>query len=109
MTTYQAGDLVLAKLPFTGGTGGKVRPALVVLDTGDADVVVARVTTQTAVAPLDVSLTDWQASGLLAASVVRLHKLATIEKALVIRVLGQLQPGDRQRVAAVLQQTFGSW
>jgi mRNA interferase MazF len=109
MTNYQAGDLVLIAFPYTGGTQSGVRPGLVLLDTGDADVVVARVTTQTHTTPHDVVLSGWQQAGLLGPSVVRLHKLATLEKRLVSRFLGHLEAGDRQRVAAVLNQTFGSW
>jgi mRNA interferase MazF len=41
MINYQPGDLVLVAFPFTGG-GSKVRPALVLLDTGDDDILVAR-------------------------------------------------------------------
>ena len=52
MTSYQPGDLVLIAFPYTAG-GGKVRQAMVVADTGDADIVVARVTTQ---APLPPSM-----------------------------------------------------
>jgi mRNA interferase MazF len=44
-TTYQAGDVVLVDFPMTVSGPGKPRPALVILDTGDADVVLARVTT----------------------------------------------------------------
>ena len=46
MTVYQAGDVVLVAFPFSSGSSVKARPALVVLDTGDSDVVVARITTQ---------------------------------------------------------------
>jgi hypothetical protein len=41
MTNYQVGDLVLVDFPFTVSGPGKPRPALVILDTGDADVLVA--------------------------------------------------------------------
>jgi len=44
-TSYLPGDLVLVDFPFTTSGPGKPRPALVVLDS-DADVVLARVTTQ---------------------------------------------------------------
>jgi mRNA interferase MazF len=59
MTNYQAGDLLLVNFAFTGGGQSKLRPALVLLDTGDADVVVARVTSQPAIAGHDVALTGW--------------------------------------------------
>jgi PemK-like, MazF-like toxin of type II toxin-antitoxin system len=109
MTTYQAGDLVLATYPFTGGGQSKVRPALVMLDIGDADALLARVTTQPHGTPYDVTLTGWRQAGLRAPSVVRVHKLAAVEKAWIIRILGHIAHGDRLKVATILQQTFGSW
>ncbi len=108
-TNFQPGDLVLLAFPYTSGTQSKDRPALILLDTGDADVVVARVTTQPASTRFDVSLAEWQASGLLALSTVRLHKVATLEKSRIRRVLGALQPADRQRVSAILNQMYASW
>jgi chloramphenicol 3-O-phosphotransferase len=36
MTTYPIGDLLLVNFPFTVSGAGKPRPALVILDTGDA-------------------------------------------------------------------------
>jgi mRNA interferase MazF len=92
MTNYQAGDVVLVDFPFTAGTQSKLRPALVLLDAGDADILVARITTQTVKTSYDVLLTDWRQAGLLAPSAVRLHKLVTVEKILVNRVLGRLEP-----------------
>lgn len=108
-TNYQPGELVLVTFPFAGSTQTKNRPALVILDTGNADVVVARVTTQMHQTPYDLPITDWQGAGLLAPSVVRLHKLATLEKALIRRRLGKLQQPDHQRVSALMRQTYGSW
>jgi mRNA interferase MazF len=106
---YQAGELVLIDFPFTTGAQSKVRPALVLLDSGDADVLVARITTQSVTTLYDVPLTDWQQAGLLAPSAVRLHKLVTSAKHRVNRVLGRLTPGDHQKISAVLMQTFGAW
>ena len=108
-TSYQPGDLVLVDFPFTVSGPGKPRPALVILDTGDADVVLARVTTQAQSTPFDVSISDSRKAGLLAPSTVRLHKLATLAKSRVRRHLGTLVSGDRQYVATVLQQIAASW
>lgn len=109
MTTYQPGDLVLVAFPLVGGGPARVRPALVLLDTGDADVLLARVTSQAHATPFDVAIADWQGAGLLGPSTVRLHKLATIEKTLIQRQVGSLQPADRASVAAVLNQAFANW
>jgi len=84
-------------------------PKSVRLDTGDADVVLARITTQSRKSNHDVAMTQWRASGLLGPSIVRLHKIVTSEKVQVIRVLGTLQATDRQQVATVLHQTFANW
>ena len=88
-TSYLPGDLVLVDFPFTTSGPGKPRPALVVLDAGDADVVLARVTTQPKNTPFDVTISGWKQSGLLAPSTVRLHKLATLAKSRVGRHLGK--------------------
>jgi mRNA interferase MazF len=109
MTRYQPGDLVLVAFPFGGSSQTKDRPALVIVDTGDADFVLARVTTQQHATTYDVPITEWQAAGLLAPSVVRLHKLATLEKVLLRHVIGTLQPVDRDQVSVVMRRSYGSW
>jgi mRNA interferase MazF len=109
MTKYSAGDLLLLQFPQTSGAHGSLRPALVVVDTGDLDVLVARVTRQMHGTAHDVIISEWRGAGLLAPSIVRLHKLATLEKSIVQRKLGCLQAADRSAVANVLTQIFGSW
>ena len=109
MTSFQAGDLVLVDFPFTASGQTKPRPALVILDTGDADVLLARVTTQPVHTTHDVPVKDWRQAGLLAPSFVRLHKLATIAKARVRQRLGSLPPADRQQVGAVIRQLTANW
>jgi mRNA interferase MazF len=109
MIVYKPGDVVLVKFPFTSGTGSKLRPALVILDTGDADLVVARITTQSNISPFDVPLMDWRGAGLLAPSNARLHKLATLEKSDIQRTLGCLQAADRQSIAVVLRRAIDTW
>jgi mRNA interferase MazF len=108
-TTYRAGDVLLVAFPHTSGSQSANRPALVILDMGDVDVVLARVTTRTHNTPHDVALGDWKGAGLIVPSVVRLHKLATIEKSLVKRRLGELQPADRTKVSQVMRNTYGNW
>ena len=83
MKSYHSGEIVLLSFPFTDVTGVKRRPALVLLDTGDADIIVARVTSQAVQTIFDVELVEWQQAGLLLPSVVRVGKLATLEKRLV--------------------------
>ena len=108
MASYAAGDIVLLEFPFTDTAGSKRRPALILLDTGDDDIVVARVTGQLSAAPQDVTLDEWQQAGLLLPSVIRLHKVATLERRLVDKKLGRLMPADWSRVVLTLRQTCRS-
>lgn len=88
--------------PFTGVLGAKRRPALVLLDAGDEDILVARITSALARSAFDVKVQNWRGAGLLLPLVVRLHKLATLEKRLVARMLGALGAEDRDAVRGVL-------
>jgi mRNA interferase MazF len=109
MTSYQPGDVLLVTFPFATGGHSKQRPALVIVDSGDSDVVLARITTQTQNTPFDVPLADWKSAGLLAPSIVRLHKIATIEKSLVLRRFGTLTSSDRKLIGLSLAQLLTGW
>ncbi|PKB80868.1 MAG: hypothetical protein BZY88_07580 [SAR202 cluster bacterium Io17-Chloro-G9] len=109
ITIYDAGDLVLVAFPHTVGTVATYRPALVIVDNGDSDVLLARVTTQIHQSPYDILISDWRGAGLLAPSVLRLHKLATLEKSLVRRRLGSLQRIDRSSVSEAFGRMLGNW
>ena len=105
---YQGGEMVLLSFPFTDTSGARRRPALVLLDTGDEDMVVARITSQTLRTTFEVEIMEWQQVGLLLPSVVRLDKVATPEKNLVERRLGRLSTNDWTRVRAVVQRLWTS-
>ncbi|WP_442921954.1 type II toxin-antitoxin system PemK/MazF family toxin [Microcoleus sp. S1D4] len=75
---------------FAGTTETKRRPGLILLDTGDEDTIVAKITSQIPRTTFDVEIQEWQQAGLKRPSVVRLHKLNTLQKSLVERRLGIL-------------------
>jgi mRNA interferase MazF len=81
----------------------------VVFDSGDADIIIAKLTTRGPRGSHDVVLNDWTPVGLRAPTVVRVGKLLTTEKSLVKRTMGSLSSGDYQAVAAVLKSMFGNW
>jgi mRNA interferase MazF len=104
---FETGDVVLLMFPYTAAAGAKQRPALVLLDAGDDDILVARVTTQPATSRFDATILGWSAAGLLAPSTVRLHKLASVEKGLGRRRLGRLRESDWNSARSVLRQILG--
>jgi mRNA interferase MazF len=109
MTNYLPGDVVLVLFPFSDAAQSKQRPALIVFDQGDQDVLVARVTSHAGRTAFDISLADWKSAGLLAASYVRADKLATVGKQSVSRKLGSISPADRQPIAQALRRLLAAW
>lgn len=94
MTTYEFGDVVLVDFPQSGTSQRKRRPALVVLDIGDADAVLAPITTHARAARGDDALRDWAASGRLRPSWVRLATIVCLEQRDMTRRLGRLGAPD---------------
>ncbi|MBI3693822.1 MAG: type II toxin-antitoxin system PemK/MazF family toxin [Acidobacteria bacterium] len=109
MIRYTAGDILLAELPFTSEASRKIRPVLVMLDTGDEDVTVAPITTSSRTGAEMVLLMEFRAAGLLKPSKVRLHKTTTIHKGRTLAKLGSLSRGDFAKVAQKWRQLFTAW
>jgi len=103
---YTIGEVLLAWLVFSDGQGRKRRPVLVVHDFGDADLLVAPITSHPARTATDVPLTDWRGAGLRLPSTVRPEKLATIDKSCVATKLGTLQASDLATVKRALGTVF---
>ena len=90
------GDIVLIPFPFTDLTGNKNRPA-VILSVSEDDVLVSFITTQIKwKTEYDISVKPTILNGLKKPSLIRLSKLATIDKELIIGRLGVL---DDQYIA----------
>jgi mRNA interferase MazF len=105
---YRTGEIVLLPFPFTGAPAVRRRPALVLLDTGDADVVLARITSRPPRTPFDVQIVEWRRAGLLIPSVVRLDKVATLEKRNIEQRLGMLTVNDLVQVRVTVQRLWAS-
>ncbi len=78
--TLRLGEVVLIRMMFHQATGAKVRPAVVLLDSGDTDFVAAPVTSQQRHSGFELVIHDWQAAGLNVASSLRIHKLTALAK-----------------------------
>jgi mRNA interferase MazF len=86
------GDIVLIPFPFTDLTGNKLRPAVILICT-KLDVTVCFITTQLQWKDkYDVELIASSLNGLKKDSIVRVGKLATIDKDLVLGKIGDLEP-----------------
>ena len=54
------GEVVLIRMQFHQVTGAKVRPAMVLLETGDDDFVAAPITSRSRDDEYDLTLDDWR-------------------------------------------------
>ena len=106
MTNYEFGEIVLIDFPQSGRVQRKKHPALVVLDVGDADAVLAPITTREWLGRGDYRIRDWQFCGLLRASWLRLAKIACLRKEEIIRCLGQLTDYDENTVSQIWQTLY---
>lgn len=106
MTAYNLGDIVLVGFPHTDLQGVSKRPALVLYDSGDQDVLVARITTQEYTTECDYRIVEWRRSGLLAKSYIRLGKQATIEKRYIVKKLGILADQEVETLISIIKKMF---
>lgn len=109
---FSFGDVVLVPFAFTDQSGTKRRPAVVVsgssYNAGRRDIVIMAITSQVRM-PLgfgEAMVADWQAAGLIKPSVFK-PVLATIERTLVVRTMGQLSAADAKALREIVRDCLG--
>jgi mRNA interferase MazF len=109
---HQFGDVLLVPFPFTDQSASKQRPGVIVSSAAyhraRRDLVLMPITSQLRGSGAfgEVMVQDWQAAKLLKPSAIK-PVLATLEQALVIRVLGRLSARDAQALKEVLATLIG--
>jgi mRNA interferase MazF len=103
MTGFKVGDVDSVEFPFSDFQARKRRPALV-LDSGEVDLLLARITTHPPREYSDVALNHWSEIGLPRASTIRLTKLIAIDHRLVHHKIGSLHSQDSPAVARALER-----
>ena len=108
---FERFDVVIVPFPFTDKAQTKRRPALVLSQRAfgrkAGHSVMAMITSANNPPwPLDVAITDLDAAGLPAASVVRM-KLFTLDHRFVLSRRGKLANKDRKAVATALSALLG--
>ena len=113
--TYRHGQVVVVNVPFTGQTGSKPRPALVVsveaFHQKLFDMIVCPISSQPRYfqkpGPGDHPLKHWKTVGLRHPSTARISNILAVEKKVIKRVLGRLSTEDLARVKRGLREAFG--
>jgi mRNA interferase MazF len=100
------GDVVLVRMPFHEGSGVKIRPAVVTLDSGDDDFIAVPITSRSRPSEFDLELHDWREASLKVPSTARIHKLTVLPKRDLFRSLGRLSASDLEAFAHRLCRTY---
>jgi mRNA interferase MazF len=104
--------MVLIPFPFTNLTAAKLRPALVLFE-GERDVVVAFISSKVPrePAPTDVMVDgdhpEFKQTGLKVASVIKLDKVATISKDLILGEIGEIGVKLGREVSKKIAEAYG--
>jgi mRNA interferase MazF len=102
----EKGDIILVPFPFTDFSGNRNRPAIVLAQT-NLDLTVAFVSTQLKwKEATDVAMMPNKTNGLKKESIIRLSKIATIDKKLALGSIGKLSAQDLGQVNQNLKIIF---
>lgn len=104
MNKYSFGDVILINFPFAERTGAKRRPSMIIKDTNDGDLLIAKITTKIYNTSFDCIINEWQFTNLVNESVIRLHKIQTISSNLILGKIGELHPSDKKSARHLLAQ-----
>jgi mRNA interferase MazF len=104
------GKIVLIPFPFTDLTATKLRPALVLYE-GEKDVVVAFISSRTdKPKPVDITINaknaEFKQTGLKLTSTIKLDKVATISKDLIIGEIGEIGPKFKKEVNRKITEIY---
>jgi mRNA interferase MazF len=82
----------------------KRRPALVINDSSDGDVILCRITSQIYQTKYDIYIDNWEKVGLKLPSVIRTHKIATLEKDMIEIVMRQIDDSIKVKVKRIIDK-----
>ncbi len=106
--------IVLVPFPFDDLTANKVRPAVCLTDEIKlhGHIVLAFITSRISASAsatdfvIDKSDVDFATTGLKVSSTIRLHRLTTVTKSIVLRELGELSSSQRAAIDNRLRKLF---
>lgn len=106
---YKRGTIVLVPFPFTDLSGQKVRPAIIISNQSkSADVVVLFITTQVKNKfPFTVPIIPSDKNGLKSKSLVICNKIATLDRAVILGELGEIDKTTLHEIETEIKKVLG--
>lgn len=105
------GKIVLVPFPFTDLSAAKLRPALVLVES-ETDSVVAFISSRIPREPATTEVLipqehrDFRLTGLKTASVVKLDKVATVARSIILGEIGEIGESLRKEINKTLRETY---
>ena len=108
MGKFVRGDIVVVPFPFSDLTSSKRRPALVLVDLKDDDLILCQITSQSLNDDMAVTvdLTDVEKGTLNVVSNIRPNRLFTANEKIVLYKIGQLKKYKLDDVIAKIRNMF---
>jgi len=112
MTAFEFGDVILVPFPFTDQSATKQRPAVVISSEAyhrsRPDILIMAISSQSRPRPAigEAPIRCWREAGLIKPSALK-PLIATVERTLVRRRLGRLEPEDLQALRELLPTILG--
>lgn len=100
MESLSTGQVVLIKFPFSDLTNQKLRPCLIIGVAEFDDIIVCQITSRSYSSKIAIPLktSDFTKGEIALDSFIRPDKIATLDKKLVLRILGTLRTKKRQEI-----------
>lgn len=108
MSNYSKNDVILVRYPFSDLPGSKVRPAVVIsAPHRSSDIMIVPLTSK--ITPLlegEFVLSRWKEAGLNVITALK-RGIYTIDRQLVIKLIGRLDPSDSKSLENSLRDWLG--
>jgi mRNA interferase MazF len=110
MEEFVKGDIVVIPFPFSNLTSMKRRPALVLVNLPGPDLVLCQITSKLRNDGYSIHLNrnDFRVGELQVESCIRVDRIFTIEKSLVVYKVGSLLPAKMNIVLKQINSMFNS-
>jgi mRNA interferase MazF len=106
--TPSAGTVILVRFPFSDLSQTKVRPALVLADSGQGDCILCQITSNpyTDSSAIEIGEEAFASGSLHRTSYARPRKIFTTDRDLLLREIGVLKPDVHRRVVEILVEVL---
>lgn len=100
MGLYSVGEIVFLSFPFSDLTNSKLRPAVILADSGKNDFVLCQITSKAYAdtRAIEINAADFSTGSLRITSYVRPGKLFTANESLFVKQVGELNEVSRKKI-----------